>query len=310
MGKQAKAVTSVQLKKRARLRRNIPLMIMLVIPILYFCVFCYGPMFGLIMSFQDYKLKDGILGSEWVGLLNFKLIFTTPNMVKIIWNTVKIGLLTVLVSFPFPVILAIMLNEVKGKRLKSGAQTVLYLPHFFAWVVVGGIIINFFSFKGPVNHIIQMFGGEPIGFLSNTKSWLGIYLGAGIWKEVGYDAIVYLAALTGIDPTYYEAARIDGATKFQQITKITLPSLMPTIILMFIMATGKVMSVGFDRIYVLMNPAVADAATVVSVFSYEFGIRTGQYSIATAMGMFDSVVALILVLLTNKLAKKTGNALF
>jgi putative aldouronate transport system permease protein len=267
-------------------------------------------MFGLVMAFQDYRLKDGILGSEWVGLLNFKLIFSTKNLVKIILNTVRIGLLTVLVSFPFPVILAIMLNEVKGKRLKAGAQTILYLPHFFAWVVVGGIIINVFSFKGPINHVIKMFGGEPVGFLTNAKTWLGVYLGAGIWKEVGYDAIVYLAALTAIDPTYYEAAKIDGATKFQQITKITLPSLMPTIILMFIMATGKVMSVGFDRIYVLMNPAVADVANVVSVFSYEFGIRTGQYSIATAMGMFDSVVALILVLLTNKLAKKTDSALF
>lgn len=305
-----KVLTSVQIKKRAKIKRNIPLMIMLVIPILYFCVFCYGPMFGLIMAFQDYKLKDGIFGSEWVGLLNFRLIFTNPNLVKIIWNTVRIGLLTVLVSFPFPIILAVMLNEVKGKRLKSSAQTILYLPHFFAWVVVGGIIINIFSFKGPVNQVIQMLGGEAMAFLTDTKSWLGIYLGAGIWKEIGYDAIVYLAALTGIDPTYYEAAKIDGATKFQQITKITLPSLMPTIILMFIMATGKVMSVGFDRIYVLMNPAVSDVATVVSVFSYEFGIRTGQYSIATAMGLFDSLVALILVLLTNKLAKKTDNALF
>lgn len=310
MTNQAKVLTSAQIKKRARLKRNIPLFIMLIIPILYFCVFCYGPMFGLVMSFQDYKLKDGIFGSEWVGLLNFRLIFTTPNLVKIIWNTVKIGLLTVLVSFPFPIILAIMLNEVSGKRLKAGAQTILYLPHFFAWVVVGGIIITGFSFKGPVNQVIQMFGGEPIGFLTESKSWLAVYLGAGIWKEVGYDAIVYLAALTSIDPTYYEAAKIDGATKFQQITKITLPSLMPTIILMFIMATGKVMNVGFDRIYVMMNPAVADIANVVSVFSYEFGIRTGQYSMATAMGMFDSLVALILVLFTNKLAKKTDNALF
>lgn len=308
MSNEVKLLTSA--KKKARLKRNVPLFIMLVIPLLYFCIFCYGPMFGLAMSFQNYRLKDGIFGSEWVGLLNFKLIFTTPNLVKIIWNTVKIGLLTVLVSFPFPVILAIMLNEVRGKRLKAGAQTVLYLPHFFAWVVVGGIIINTFSFKGPINQLITMFGGEPIGFLTNSKSWLGVYLGAGIWKEVGYDAIVYLAALTGIDPTYYEAAKIDGATKFQQITKITLPSLMPTIILMFIMATGKVMSVGFDRIYVLMNPAVIDVANVVSVFSYEFGIRTGQYSLATAMGMFDSLVSLILVLLTNKLAKKTDNALF
>ena len=298
------------MNKRLMIKRNIPLYIMLIIPILFFVIFQYGPMFGLVMAFQNYRLKDGLFGSTWVGLRNFKMIFTTPNMYRIILNTLKIGMLTVFVSFPFPIILAVMLNEITAKRFRKLSQTILYLPHFFSWVVLGGIVITCFSYRGPINHVIELLGGEKIGFLTNVKSWLAVYLGTGIWKEMGYDAIVYLAALTGIDPTYYEAARVDGATKWQQVVKITIPCLMPTIILMLILSVGKVTSVGFDRIYVLSNAAVSQAADVVSVFSYEFGVRGGNYSIATAMGLFDSLLSLIIVLGTNHLAKKTDNALF
>ncbi len=298
-----------QMRRRLNIRRNIPLYVMLIVPLLYFVIFCYGPMFGLVMAFQNFKLKDGLLGSEWVGLRNFKMIFGTPNMYNIILNTLRIGILTVFVSFPFPIILAVMLNEMQG-RFKKYSQVILYLPHFFSWVVMGGIVITCFSYAGPVNRVIEMLGGEPIGFLTNTGSWMGVYLGTGIWKEMGYDAIIYLAALTGIDPTYYEAAKVDGATKWQQITKITVPCLVPTIVLMLILAVGKVTSVGFDRIYVLSNAAVSSVTNVVSVFSYEFGVRGGSYSIATAMGMFDSLLSLILVLTTNYFAKKSDNALF
>lgn len=298
-----------QMRRRLNIRRNIPLFVMLIIPILFFVIFCYEPMFGLIMAFQNYKLRDGLLGSEWVGLRNFKMIFSTPNMYGIILNTLKIGILTVFVSFPFPIILAVMLNEISGK-FKKFSQTILYLPHFFSWVVLGGMVITCFSYGGPVNRIIQSLGGEPVGFLTNTTSWMGVYLGTGIWKEMGYDAIIYLAALTGIDPTYYEAAKVDGASKWQQITKITIPCLIPTIILMLILAVGKVANVGFDRIYILSNPAVSSTTNVVSVFSYEFGVRGGNYSIATAMGLFDSLLSLILVLATNHFAKKYDNALF
>lgn len=304
------ALKTLEMRRRLNIKRNIPLFIMLAIPLVYFLVFSYGPMFGLVMAFQNYKLRDGLLGSEWVGWNNFKLIFTTPNMYKIILNTLRIGMLTVFVSFPFPIILAVMLNELRGKWFKKFSQTILYLPHFFSWVVLGGMVITFFSYAGPVNYIIELLGGEPIGFLTNTGSWMGVYLGTGIWKEMGYDAIVYLAALTSIDPTYYEAAKVDGATKWQQITKITIPCLLPTIILMLILAVGKVASVGFDRIYVLTNASVSSITNVVSVFSYEFGVRGGNFSIATAMGLFDSLLSLILVLFTNHLAKRTDNELF
>lgn len=310
--KESKAVTlnSAQLRRRSNFKRNLPLFIMLIVPLVYYAVFHYGPMFGLVMAFQNYRLKDGLLGSEWVGLLNFKMIFNTPNMVKIITNTLKIGILTVFVSFPFPIMLAIMLNEVSNKIFKKISQTILYLPHFFSWVILGGIVIIFFSFRGPVNTLIDALGFEKIGFLTEWNSWLTVYLGTGIWKEMGYDAIIYLAALTSIDPSYYEAAKLDGASKWQQITRITLPCLLPTIIMMFILAIGKVTSVGFDRIYVMSNDAVAQMTNVVSVFNYDMGVRKGYYSISTAMGLFDSVLSLILVLFTNWLAKKNDSSLF
>lgn len=303
-------LNTAQIHRRASFRRNLPLFIMLIVPLVYYAIFHYGPMFGLVMAFQNYRLKDGFLGSEWVGWLNFKMIFSTPNMVKIIGNTLKIGILTVFVSFPFPIILAIMLNEVSNKIFKKISQTILYLPHFFSWVILGGIVIIFFSFRGPVNTLISALGFEKIGFLTEWNSWLTVYLGTGIWKEMGYDAIIYLAALTSIDPSYYEAAKLDGANKWQQITRITLPCLLPTIVMMFILAVGKISSVGFDRIYVMSNDAVAQMTNVVSVFNYDMGIRKGNYSISTALGLFDSVLSLILVLFTNWLARKNDSSLF
>ena len=297
-------------RKKALWRRNIPLFIMFSIPFFYFLIFCYGPMGGLVMAFEQYRPRNGLFGSEWVGLMNFKIIFGTRSMVNIILNTVRLGLLTVLVSFPFPIMLAILLNEVGNAKFKKTTQTILYLPHFFSWVIMGGIVITLFSFRGPVNTVIDALGGTKYGFMTSKTSWVVIYLFAGVWKEMGYDAIVYLAALTNIDPTYYEAAQLDGASRWQQVTRITVPMLMPTIILMFILATGRVMSVGFDRIYVLKNDAVASVSNVVSIYSYEQGIRQGQFSMATAMGLFDSLVSLMLVLFTNWLAKRSDNALF
>lgn len=304
------AQRTAQMRRRLTIRKNIPLYIMIFLPLVFFLVFSYGPMFGLVMAFQNYRLKDGFFESQWVGWSNFKTIFTIPSMRGIIFNTLRIGILTVFVSFPFPIALAVMLNELRGKVFKKFSQTILYLPHFFSWVVLGGIVITFFSYAGPINSIIEALGGEKIGFLYEKGSWLGVYLGTGIWKEMGYDAIIYLAALTNIDPTFYEAAKVDGATKMQQITRITLPCLLPTITLQLILSVGKVASVGFDRIYVMTNAAVSDLTNIVSVFSYELGIRGGSYSVATAMGLFDSLLSLMLVLFTNWVAKKSDNELF
>lgn len=304
------ALRTQAMSRRLMIKKNIPLFIMLIIPILYFAIMCYGPMFGLVMAFQNFRLADGLMGSKWVGLTNFKLIFRTPNMYNIILNTLRLGILQVAIEFPFPIILAVMLNEITSKKFKKFSQTILYLPHFFSWVVLGGMVITFFSYRGPVNQLIKLAGGEQIGFLTSAGSWMAIFLGSGVWKEMGYGSIIYLAALTSIDPTYYEAARVDGASKWQQITKITIPCLMPTIILKLILAVGGVVGVGFEKVYVLQNAAVSSIANVVSVFTYEYGARGGNYSIATAMGLFDSLLSLVLVLFTNAVARKTDNALF
>ncbi|WHY21392.1 ABC transporter permease subunit [Paenibacillus sp. G2S3] len=300
-----------KLRRRVRIKENIPLYAMLIGPLLVFLIFSYVPMLGTVIAFKDYRFIDGILGSDWVGLRNFKMIFAQPQTVSVIRNTFVISLLTLIVSFPFPIMLAILLNEVRSKWFKKASQTVLYLPHFFSWIIVGGIIINIFSVNnGPINFIIEYFGGEPIQFMFNHPAWMSIYLGSGIWKDTGFNCIIYLAALSSIDPTYYEAAVMDGANKWKQITKVTLPCLLPTIILTFILATGKIMEVGFDRIYVLQNPMVKDISEVVSTFIYDVGIRSGDFSLTTAMGLFDSVISLILVLTANQIAKKSGNALF
>ncbi|WP_240763148.1 ABC transporter permease [Paenibacillus thalictri] len=302
---------SERIHRRIRVKENIPLYAMLLLPLLFFIIFCYVPMLGTVIAFKDYRFIDGIMGSEWVGLRNFKMIFAQPQTLEVIRNTFVISLLTVVVSFPFPIILAILLNELRIKWFKKASQTVLYLPHFFSWIIVGGIIINIFSVnRGPINFMIEAFGGEPFQFMFNHTAWMSIFLGSGIWKDTGFNAIIYLAALSSIDPTYYEAAVVDGANKWKQITKVTLPCLYPTIILTLILATGKIMEVGFDRIYVLKNPMVRDISEVVATFIYDVGIRSGDFSLTTAMGLFDSVISLVLVLLANRLAKMSGNALF
>ena len=295
---------SLAARRKLSIQQNIPLYVMIAIPLIYFIIFKYGPMFGLVMAFQDFKLRDGFFGSTWVGLLNFKQIFGTPNMTKIIWNTIWLGIVTVIVEFPFPIMIAILLNEIGNKVFKKWTQTILYLPHFFSWVILGGMAITLFSVGGPLNNVLAALGLDRVPFLTQVGSWLGVYFGTGVWKGMGYGAIIYLAALTNIDPSLYEAAKMDGATKWQQIKSITLPSLLPTIVLMFILAIGRATSVGFDRIYVMKNEAVYEVSNVVSIFSYEYGARKGNFSIATAMGLFDSIVSLILVLFTNWLAKR------
>jgi putative aldouronate transport system permease protein len=214
------------------IKQNIPWYAMLLLPVLFFIIFSYVPMLGSVIAFKDYRFIDGIIGSNWVGLRNFKLIFAQKQTLEIIRNTFVISLLTVFVSFPFPIVLAVLLNELRMKWYKKVTQTVLYLPHFFSWVIVGGIIVSVFSVKhGPVNFIIEAFGGQPYQFLFNPTAWMSIFLGSGIWKDSGFNCIIYLAALSSIDPTYYEAAKVDGANKWQQITKVTIPCLIPTIIL-------------------------------------------------------------------------------
>jgi putative aldouronate transport system permease protein len=296
---------------RRRFKQNIPLLIMFVPVLAFFLIFKYIPVLGNIIAFKDYNLMEGIWNSPWVGLKHFNALFTQPQTFTIIRNTVMLSLLSIFVSFPFPIIIAILLNEVRLMRFKKVVQTMIYLPHFFSWVIVGGIVVTMFSQQsGIVNKLVERMTGETIAFLYQEHSWIAIFLGSGIWKEAGWGAIIYLATLTSIDPHLYEAANIDGATKWKQIWHVTLPGIRSTIILMFVLSMGNVMEVGFDHVYTLQNAAVSDVANVISTYIFAVGVQGGQFSLTTAMGLFESMVGFIFVVLANQIARKFDQGLW
>jgi len=300
-----------KLQRSKRFRQNIPLLIMFAPILIYYIVFKYLPMGGLIIAFKDFSLRQGIFGSPWAGLRNFRLIFTGTGTLNIIWNTFFLSILRLVAGFPAPIILAILLNEVREKWFKKPIQTIIYLPHFFSWVIIGGIVITIFSQeRGIVNHFVTMVTGKPYPFLYKPASWIAIFTLSGVWKAAGFGTIIYLAALTAIDPNLYEAAIIDGANKWKQLLHITLPGIKSTIIVLFILAAGQIMEVGFDQVYVLQNSAVSNIADVVSTYIYRIGLQGGHFDITTAMGLFDSAVGLFLVVTTNAIAKKFGEGLW
>lgn len=305
-----KSGTSVFSGRRWNL--NKPLLLMFAPGLVFFILFKYIPMLGIVIAFKDYNFADGILGSPWVGLKNYEFLFNNPRTVEIIRNTFVLSALNVFVGFPFPIILAILLNEVRKSWFKRGVQTLLYLPHFLNWVIVGGLAIMVFAIEtGVVNQFLtKITGGEPYPFLFKEGTWIAIFVGSSIWKGAGWGAIIYLAALTSIDPSLYEAANIDGANKWQQIRHITLPGLQPTIVLMFILNIGNVMDVGFDQVYVLQNAVVINVAETISTWNYKVGLGSGQFSNATAMGLFESLIGLVLVLTVNQIARKFDRGLW
>ena len=300
-----------KLQRSKRFRQNIPLIIMFAPILIYYIVFKYLPMGGLIIAFKDFSLRQGIFGSQWAGLRNFRLIFTGTGTLNIIWNTFFLSILRLVAGFPAPIILAILLNEVRKNWYKKTIQTIIYLPHFFSWVIIGGIVITIFSQeRGIVNHFVKMVSGQSYPFLYKPVSWVAIFTASGVWKAAGFGTIIYLAALTSIDPSLYEAAIIDGANKWKQLLHITLPGIKTTIIVLFILATGQIMEVGFDQVFVLQNSAVNNIADVISTYIYRIGLQGGHFDITTAMGLFDSLVGLILVVTTNAIARKFGESLW
>ncbi|WP_374992089.1 ABC transporter permease [Paenibacillus sp. LHD-38] len=293
------------------IKQNIPLMIMFLPGLLFYIIFKYAPMGGIIIAFKDFNLRDGIFGSPWVGMDNFMQLFNQAQSLQIIRNSFMISILGIVVGFPVPIILAIMLNEVRKMWFKRVVQTFVYLPHFLSWVIVGGIVLSLFALEsGTINRWLEGFLGEPYPFMYEKVSWLIIYLGSGIWKEMGFAAIIYLAALAGIDPHLYEAGSIDGANKWQQMRHITIPGISTTIILLLILSVGKVMDVGFDQIYNLQNAVVSDVANVISLYIYQIGILRGQYSLTAAMGIFENLVGLVLILSANYFARKFNQGLW
>ncbi|WP_407083173.1 ABC transporter permease [Paenibacillus aurantius] len=290
---------------------NLPLLILFAPIAAFFIIFKYAPMAGLVIAFKNYTFYDGIWGSEWVGLHNFEQLFSNPQTLSIIRNTVLLSCLNIVFGFPFPILLAILLNEVRRQWFKRLVQTLVYLPHFLSWVIVGGMVVTIFSQEtGIVNHLVKAWLGEPYPFLYKDGSWIAIFVGSGIWKGAGWGAIVYLAALTTIDPHLYEAASLDGASKWRQIWHVTLPGISSTIVVMFILTLGHVMEVGFDHVFMLQNSVVSGISEVISTYIYRVGLQGAQFSLTTAMGLFESLIGLVLVLTANRIARRLGQSLW
>jgi putative aldouronate transport system permease protein len=301
----------LRLQRRRRFNQNVPLLIMFIPVAVFYIVFRYLPIGGLIIAFKDYNLFDGVFNSPWAGFQHFNTIFENTKTLEIIRNTLMLSVLSLVFGFPIPIILAIMLNEVKNVWFKKTVQTIVYLPHFFSWVIIGGLVLTIFSLEsGFINEWYKSNGKEAYAFLYNKSSWIAIFIGSGIWKEMGFSAIIYLAALSAIDQSLYEAASMDGAGKANQIWHITLPGIRSTIILLLVLSLGRVLEVGFDQVYTLQNSAVNDIADVISTFIYRVGLQSAQYSLTTAMGLFESVIAFILVVGANWIARRFNEGLW
>lgn len=282
----------------------------LLIPfLLWFLVFKYFPMWGIQIAFKDFSLFKGIGGSDWIGFEYFTEFIGSEYFSRVFMNTVIISLYGLIICFPAQIILAIMISEVTRQGFKKVVQTLTYLPHFVSVVVIAGIVTTFLApNSGLINLILEKLGMEKIYFLTNPDYFRGIYTAMNLWKETGFASIVFIAAIAGIDTQLYEAAKMNGANKFKQIIHVTLPGILPTIVVMFIMKVGNLLSVGYETIILLYQPATYEKADVISTYVYRSGLIDGRYDFATAVGLFNSIVALILVIMANKLSKKVTDA--
>ncbi|WP_239633574.1 ABC transporter permease subunit [Paenibacillus sp. H1-7] len=271
----------------------------------HFLIFKYIPLAGNIIAFQEYNLFAGILHSEWVGLKHFQFMFDYAEFMLVLKNSLKFGLYSILFGFPAPLLLALLLNEIRVSLFKRTTQTLLYLPHFLSWVIVGGIFTELLSKDGLVNQLIHSLGGETVSFLTEPKYFLGMVISLGIWKEVGWSMIIYLAAITGINPNLYEAAMVDGASRFRQAWHITLPSLLPAIIVLLLLRIGHLLDANVEQVLFFLNPLVREVGEVFDTYVYRVGLMGGQYSYTTAIGIFKALVGVILVVGLNKLSRRT-----
>ncbi|ANA78830.1 sugar ABC transporter permease [Paenibacillus glucanolyticus] len=301
-------------KKRSRLERMKVIiarekyLYVLALPgLLFFLIFKYFPIWGLALAFQNYSPYLGFWGSEWVGLKYFYDFFTNPDFLLLFRNTMAISLLNIMFFFPVPIVLSLLINEVRSLKFKKTIQTIIYLPHFLSWVIIAGIcFIILGQSDGIINKIIVELGGQPIGFLTEPNYFWGLLTAQSIWKEAGWGTIIFLAALAGINQDLYEAAQIDGANRWKQMLNVTLPGIKSTIIVLLILRLGQVMEVGFEQVYLMMSSPVSHVADVFDTYVYRTGIQNGRFSYATVVGIFKSVVGLLLVVMANRLAKKFG----
>nr|WP_246627262.1 ABC transporter permease subunit [Paenibacillus solanacearum] len=288
------------------LRRNKLLYLMVLPVIAYYVIFDYGPMYGLQIAFKDYSPGTGIWGSPWAGLEHFKQFFDSYYFWRIIRNTLLINVYELIFGFPAPIILALLLNELRRQAFKRIVQTITYLPHFISIVVVVGMLVDFLARDGVVNQLLSTFGLASKSYLSEPDWFRLIYVSSGIWQQVGWGSIIYLAALSTIDPTLYEAARVDGAGRWKQMVHITIPGIMPTVIILLILKMGSMMSVGSEKILLMYNPLTYDTADVISTFVYRKGILEASYSYTTAVGLFNAVIAFSLLIVSNSISKRVS----
>jgi putative aldouronate transport system permease protein len=286
------------------------LYIMILPGIAYYIIFKYIPLFGSVIAFQDYQIFKGILGSPWVWFENFKFIFSYQDFYHVLRNTAMIAFYQLIFGFPAPIILALLFNEIRQMFFKRTVQTLFYLPHFLSWVVVGGIVFELLATGGIVNSIRGIFGAEPILFIQEESYFRTIVVISGIWKGVGWGTIIYLAAITAINPSLYEAAVIDGANRWKQIRYITLPLLFPTILVLFLLNIGNFLELGFDQIFNLLTPMTYSVGDIIETYVYRAGVLQGQFSVTTAIGLFQSIVGFILLYIFNRLARKSEQGLW
>lgn len=283
------------------------LYLMLAPAVIYYLIFHYVPMYGAVVAFKDFSITKGILGSDWAGFKHFEYLFSQDKFWQVIQNTIIISVYRLIFGFPAPIIVALLLNEVRARLFKRTVQTVIYLPHFISWVILGGILINLLSTdNGVINNIIKAFGGTPIGFMSDETYFRGTLVFSMIWKEFGWNTIIYMAALAGIPPQLYEAAVIDGASRWQRLLHVTIPLIRSTIILILILRLGGIMEAGFEQIFVLYHPGVYSVADIIDTYVYRIGLTEGRFSIAAAVGLFKSAINFALLVLANRLARLMG----
>ena len=291
-----------------QMRKCWQLYVLLLPTVVYLLIFNYSPMAGIQIAFKNYKFSKGIWDSAWVGLKHFKTFFHSVQFSTLMINTVKISVYSLLFGFPFPILLALLLNECKSVKLKKVVQTLTYAPYFISTVVLVSMLSMFLSpSTGIINKIIEFFGGTAFDFMGSAQAFRSVYVISGIWQGMGWSSIIFIAALAGIDPQLHEAAEIDGANRLQRIWHINLPGILPTAVIVFIMSCGSVMSVGFEKVYLMQNSLNQTTSEIISTYVYKMGIQNAQYSYTTAIGLFNSLINLVLLLIVNRISKKAAD---
>ena len=291
-----------------RMQRQWQLYLFLLLPVACVVIFNYVPMYGIVLAFKNYRPNKGILGSPWVGMKYFNQFFNSPSFLLLLKNTLILSLYSLLASLPVPILLALCLNEVRIPWFKKTVQMVTYAPYFISTVVMVGMLIQLMNIRtGFFNHLIQIFGGTPVDFMAIPSLFRTIYVFSGVWQGMGYSAVIYIAALSNVDPQLYEAAIIDGANRLQKIIHIDIPAILPTIVLMLIMSLGNVMSIGAEKVYLMQNNLNLSTSEIISTYVYKIGLINGQFSLSTAVGLFNSVINFVLIVIVNTIARRLGD---